>query len=79
MRPKQLHLIPVEAHELIVLLDALVNYADQLERFGDAMKDAPVCDAISDRVRALRDITSIEAHEFLKQMGLGSYENRPQG
>lgn len=72
-------LLPLYPHEVPVVLDALNLLASSEEERDDPLSYAPDADRVAARVRAYLKLQALSARELLKVMGLGSYENRPQG
>jgi hypothetical protein len=65
-------------HEVSVVIDALVAFANECEAEGDISGYAPICDYVAERCRRLDGLTGI-GPELMKFHGLGRFKNRPQG
>jgi hypothetical protein len=72
-------LLPLYPHEVPILLDALNHLADSEETGDDPLSYAPDCDRVATRLRAYMELQALSARELLKDLGLGSYEDRRQG
>ena len=72
-------LLPLYPHEVPVLLDALNHLADSEEARDDPLSYARDADHVAVRLRAYMELQALSARELLKDLGLGSYEDRRQG
>jgi len=69
------------AHEANVLIDALVALANEIEADpeGDLLGYVPIADELAGRLRELRTLHRSEAEQVMKMIGLGRFQDRPQG
>lgn len=74
--PLLLGLTSLEADALEV---ALVALAVREDAEGDPLGYAKVCDRVADRLKATHALAYTHAEEWLKAVGLGRHNGRPQG
>jgi hypothetical protein len=79
MRPNTTMLmLPLDLLEAQTVTDALVLYATYVEGEGDS-GSAAIADAIHERTKALNTITTESFSEWVRFIGLGRAQDRPQG
>jgi hypothetical protein len=65
--------------DVVVLLDALNEFAQSNEDAGDPCGYAKSADALADRVGRLVPLVTVQVDQVMRGLGIGRYRDRPQG
>lgn len=72
-------LLLINDQEAQLLQDALTAFAQESNRQGDPMNESTRADELWERLDAIKQVSSEDARQVVKAMGMGRYRGRPQG